>query len=281
MTIRWRDVTECYEFDTGTLFGAIQPFGHYHGVAGLMHRSRPLDLVRPMNAFLNAEYYIRPGVDRKMLPRDISRGRRTTRELREDSVILHFPPEPEYAFDMDLIYTPGDDAIDMEMRITPTRDVPGFEIFFASYVCEALDETWVPLRGPDGTREWVKLNNRRSLNEIFGIMREQTTLELLPEQYPGHAVKVEQSVFAEPILVARDSTDGLALVFLCDPHLTKYLAGQYHGWDTAHDWSFGADLQKGRAIVARTRMVCRPIRNVDHMSDEVAELWSAFEKGRR
>lgn len=278
MTIRWNGAYQCYEFDTGTLLGEIEPFTNYHGVCGLMHRDLPLGLVKPRTAFLNAEYYLRPGSGLGMLPRAISRERKTTHELINDRVIVHFPPEPEFGFHLDLSYFPHDDMIDMHMTITPTKDIDEFEIFFASYVCEALDETWVPLRNPDGTREWARLNNRTKLNEIFGIMRDPDTRHLLTERYEKHAVQVEDRVFAEPILVDRCAANGLALIFLCDPEMTKYLAGQYHGWDTAHDWGFGTDLRAGQEFRASARMVCRFLKDEQRMFDEILELWDEFER---
>ena len=154
--------------------------------------------------------------------------------------------------------------------------MPGFEIFFASYVCEALKETWVPLCSKDGAREWVKLCNRDRLNTVFGIMRDASLLGLLPAEYPNLPLDVQDRPFSEAILVARDSTSELALIFLCDPHATKYLAGQYHGWDTAHDWSFGADLTAGEEVSARVRLICRPFRRAKLMSESVIQLWDEF-----
>jgi len=278
MSIRWNGAYEVYEFDTGTLYGQIEPFTRYHGVCGLMHRDHPLCLVKPRTAFLNAEYYIRPVSGLKMLPRSISREKKTTHELLDDRVVLHFPPEPEFGLHLHLSYRPHGDLVDLGMTIEPTKDVKEFDIFFASYVCEALDETWVPLRSPSGTREWKKLDNRTSLNEIFGIMREESMMGLLPARYEKHAVQVEERTFSEPMLVARSSANGLSLVFLCEPSGTRYLAGQYHGWDTAHDWAFGTDLQAGQEFEARARMVCRVLKDEESMSQEVAELWDSFDR---
>ena len=274
--MRWRPVVDAYEFDTGKIFGNVRPFSHYHGVSGLAHRSFPVDLVRPENALLNAEYYIRPGSGRTMVPRALSAERRTTHELMDGSVHVHFPPEPEFQLKLDLTYSVRDDAVDMEMAIDPGMDVPGFEIFFASYVCEALEETWVPLSSPDGSQDWKRLSNRGQVGGIFGIVRDVSMREQLPDAYPDLPVDVEDRPFSEPILVARDSTLGLALVFLCDPGATRYLAGQYHGWDTAHDWSFGADLAAGEPVGARVRLICRPFKDVDAMFDDVVRLWEAF-----
>ncbi len=275
--MQWRQVIDAYEFDTGKIFGNVRPTSHYHGVSGLAHRSFPDNLVRPENALLNAEYYIRPGRDRTMIPRRLSSERKTTHELANGSVRVHFPPEPEFQLGLDLTYSVRDDVVDMDMTIDPTMDVPGFEIFFASYVCEALEETWVPLSGADGLPEWKRLCNRGQVGSIFGIMRDVSMRGKLPDGYPDLPVDVAERPFSEPILVARDSTLGLALVFLCDPLMTQYLAGQYHGWDTAHDWSFGADLVAGEQVGARVRLICRPFADVGAMFDDVRQLWREFQ----
>lgn len=276
MPIRWSELGECYQFDTGEMLGTINPFGPYHGLSGLAHRSDPVNLVKPGASFLNAEYYIRPGAGRRMLPRRISGERKTTHELISDSVVVRFPREPQYDLELRLTYTMQADVIDMGITINPAKDVLGFEIFFASYVCEALDETWVPLLDDDGARQWTKLCNRGTQNSIFGVMRDASMLGHLPAEYPDYPVEVERRPYAEPILVARDSTLGLCLVFMCDPGITKYLAGQYHGWDTAHDWSFGADLVAGRACNARARLVCRRFTAAERMCEQVDRLWGEF-----
>ena len=280
MALKWNSLTLCYEFDTGAICGGIEPYNNYHGICGLMHRAQESNFVRPKKAFLNAEYYIKPGSERKMLPRDLSRERKTSHELREDSVLIHFPPEAEYEFHMDLEYRPHGDMVDMHMTITPTKDILGFEIFFASYVCEAFDETWSVLRNSDGTQEWVRFQNRGTLNSIFKVMGSEHMLDLPTDDYgPRIPVHVESRVFDKPILVTRNSRTGLALIFLCDPQLTQYLAGQYHGWDTAHDWAFGADLQNGTQMQARARMACRPFEETETMFADIEKLWDDFTRG--
>jgi len=276
--IKWKDLIDSYDFDTGSLLGTINPYSNYHGLSGLMHRDHLVNLVRPAKSFLNAEYYIRSGANRKMLPRQISAQRNTTHESNDNSVAVHFPTEPEYALGLDLIYTMHDDTVDMQVTVKPSMDVPAFELFFASYVCEALDETWAMLASPDGSRELKKLPNRSELNVIHGVMRSTTLLDLLPTSYPQLPVQVEQQPFAEPILVARDSKSGLALVFLCDDEATKYLTTQYHRWDTAHDWSFTWDLTAGTDGEACARLICRTFREVDQMQETIEELWSDFQQ---
>ena len=67
----------------------------------------------------------------------------------------------------------------------------------------------------------------------------------------------------------RNGCQGLACG---DPNLTKYLAGQYHGWDTAHGWSFGADLAAGRPLTARARLICRRFDTAERMCDQIDQL---------
>ncbi len=87
---------------------------------------------------------------------------------------------------------------------------------------------------------------------------------------------LEESDFSLPILAARNSSNGFTLVFLCDPAHTTYLTGQYHGWDTAHDWCYGADLAAGAEMVTHTRMVYRCFPDARVLGRGIAELWTAF-----
>lgn len=243
-----------------------------------MHQSQKANFVRTKKSFLNAEYYISPGSEKKMIPRDISQNRETTHELKDGKVWIHFPPEEEYNLQLDLAYHPHGDMVDMEMIISPMKDIQGFQIFFASYISESFDQTWVVLKNSNGSHDWTKLQNRENVNDVFGVMRDQEMFGLLENEYSKLTVKEEKQVFDKPILVARDSKSGLALIFLCDPNLTQYLAGQYHGWDTAHDWAFGSDLNKGIKMQTKTRMICRPFKDIDEMQHDTMELWSEFNK---
>ena len=278
MGTRWIELIDTYTFDTGQLCGGIKPWGHHHGICGLVHRHRPFNLVKPAGAFLNAEWYIRPGTAAKMVPRALSRQKLTTHEQIGDDVVMRFPPEPEYGLSLALRYSIGDDAIDMRMTIDPTMDIPGFQLFFASYVCEALDETWVPLRSSDGTREWSRLRRINSRGSTFGALRDVSARKHLLNKYPDldSSIEVQSRPFDRPILVARDSVDGLALIIMCQPDITPYVMGQYHGYDTAHDWAFVFDLHAGARVEACARMVCCPLPDVDVMCDMIDNLWESF-----
>jgi len=172
----------------------------------------------------------------------------------------------------------------MQMKILPSKDVPKFEIFFASYVLEALKETWVPLKCEDGSQEWKKLKNREVINNSFGIVRDAAQYKKLDDGRWGKKLadatwrKVEARPFGKPILVARNPKTGRALVFLCDPEVTTYLAGQYHGSDTAHDWCFGSDLASGKPMIASVRMIYRRFGTPEAMFRQIADEWSAFVK---
>lgn len=285
MNIHWSDVTRCYEFDTGPLFGGIAPRGHYHGICGLMHRDQQVDVVRPGKAFLNAEYYLRPGSGAHMLPRALSTEERTTHELRDGVVVVRFPAEPQFGLEMELAYRPHEDAVDMQMTISPTRDVPAFEIFFASYVCEAMTETWLSLAGPAGAADWVKPNNRAVVNDCFGAVRDDAARSALDDGRWGAPLTsrpewhLESRPFDRPILLARDPANGMTLAFLCDASATTMIGGQYHGWDTAHDWSLGQDLLAGRPTTARVRLVYRRFAGAELMFDELQSIWSDFASG--
>ena len=112
-------------------------------------------------------------------------------------------------------------------------------------MAEAFSETWVPLTSHDGTDHWKKLDNRRVHNEVFGVVRDAAARKRVEDgrsTLPRAGLKLEARPFGKPILVARSPSSGFALVFLCDPTATTLLGGQYHTWDTAHDWCFGFDL---------------------------------------
>ncbi|MGK0190713.1 MAG: hypothetical protein ACI9R3_006543 [Verrucomicrobiales bacterium] len=276
----WSSVTRTYEFDSRVLFGCIEPHRWYHGLAGLVHRDWKVDAIRPLKSFLNAEYYLSVGSGTRMIPRKLSRDKKTIHKLQDGGVRIHFPEEPVYGFSMDLTYRVHSDMVDMDVMILPSKDVEKFEIFFASYVVEAFSETWVPLKEDDGSSHWYKLENRTVMNRVFGVVRDEDERELLGDGRWGESIvknlKVEAKPFSHPILIAHNPENGFALVFLCDPVVTSFLGGQYHGWDTAHDWSFGSDLVAGQAMNARVRLVYRHFNDPEAMQQNVMRLWQEF-----
>ena len=281
----WSSLPQCYEIDTGVLHVGIQPYTSYHGICGLMHRDWKIEAVRHGKSFLNAEYYLRPGSGKKMYARAISRARRTSHDTRSGGVAVRFPREPDFRIELDLIYRTHDDCVDMVCAIRPAVDVTAFELFFASYVVEAFDETWAPLQRAGGSDQWVKLDNRRVLNRVFDVARDAGVLEQSndgrygadPEGSPR--TFAEERYFSKPILVARSSTNGFSLVFLYDPSAATLLTGQYHGWDTAHDWCYGWDLKAGHEVTARTRLVYRQFRTISAMAEAIGALWESFAAG--
>tara|TARA_B100001123_G_scaffold446722_1_gene602003 strand:+ start:6175 stop:7023 length:849 start_codon:yes stop_codon:yes gene_type:complete len=281
MAMNWSGLPQCYEFDTGEIMGGIQPYMNYHGVCGLMHRDYKVEPIRHYKAFLNAEYYLRPGSGMVMYPRQMSLAGKISHDNTDDTVNLRFPSEPDFGLEMDLSYRAQGDAVDCDMVIRPSKEIPKFEIFFASYIVEAFDETWVPLKNEDGSESWELLDNRVEVNRTFGIARDVDAIEMRGDGRYGDPARglhrdVEDRFYSKPILVARNSTNGFSLIFLLDPISTTYLTGQFHKWDTAHDWCFGDDLVPGKDLVARTRMVYRCLLEPGILGEQVNSLWDAF-----
>ena len=57
----------------------------------------------------------------RMLPRQLSRDKKTVHEIRNGRVLVHFSQEPVYQFTMDLEYEPHKDRLDMQMTISPSQ----------------------------------------------------------------------------------------------------------------------------------------------------------------
>ncbi|MDE2999234.1 MAG: hypothetical protein OXU79_09185 [Gemmatimonadota bacterium] len=281
MQIAWSGLSQCYEFDTGEIMGGIQPFTNYHGICGLMHRDYMAGAVRHNKAFLNAEYYLRPGSGMVMYPRRLSLSREVAHDLTLDGVAIRFPAEPDFGLEMDLHYRPLGDAVDLKTTIRPSVDIRRFEVFFASYIAGVFDETWVPIANVEGARAWTRLDNREVINRTFGVAGNDLSRAMIQDGRYGERDRglhrdLEERDFSLPILAARDSSSGFTLVFLCDPVHTTYLTGQYHGWDTAHDWCYGGDLTAGKEMVTRTRMVYRCFPDARALGTGIDELWAAF-----
>ena len=195
--------------------------------------------------------------------------------------VIYADQTRDWNFSVEFRYTPGPDWIDFEMRLQPNTSHRDFDFFFASYLIEDMESTWVPA-SIDGREEWRKLDNRRSepWGNMYHVPRDDAYRQLLydgryrdAEDNPG----VADFHYSRPILVCHKQASGLACVTLIEPGRSRTLCGQKHRYETAHDFTFSGDLVAGHPFTGRARLVVRNIGPFPDAVGEIDAMWSEFE----
>ena len=180
-------------------------------------------------------------------------------------------------------YTPGPDWIDLEMRLLPNRAHEGFDFFFASYIVEDMESTWVPAL-IDGKEEWRKLDNRKTepWGRMYGVPRDDTYRQMMFDgRYAGVEEDrggIEDYCYSRPIIVCHKQETGLACVTLIEPEKNRVLCGQKHQHETAHDFTFSGDLAPGELFTGKARLVVRNIGSFPDAVHELNKMWDEFHK---
>ena len=160
------------------------------------------------------------------------------------------------------------------MRLLPNKAHQGFDFFFASYIIEDMESTWVPAL-IDGKEEWRKLDNRNTepWGRMYGVPRDEDYRQkIFDGRYSGvkeNPGGIEDYCYSRPILVCHNQESGLACVTLVESEKNRILCGQKHQYETAHDFTFSGDLVPGELFTGKARLV---VRNIGSFPDAVQEL---------
>jgi len=294
MTIR---AIKTYPFETEWLLGEIRydvpkPTIEYKpGVVYLAHKGQPKPPHKP-------GYDLLPEVPRQalLMPEWLKKSNRSdgifwspchaeaTSRLERDTVV--FTVEADQTRDWDLSiefrYTPGPDWIDFEMRLMPNRAHEDFDFFFASYVIEDMESTWVPAL-IDGNEEWRKLDNRTTepWGRMYGVPRDERYRRQIFDGRYGDLQDtggIEDYCYSRPIIVCHKQDTGLACVTLVEPQKNRILCGQHHQYETAHDFTFSGDLVPNELFTGRARLVVRNIGSFPGAVGELDRMWREFQR---
>ena len=281
-----------YPFETDWLIGEIRCHGvPKPGVIYLAHKGEPkppytpgYDLLPevPRQALLMPEWLKKAGRSDGIFWAPCRAQARTM--LDRDTVIFTVDAEQtrDWNLSVEFRYTPGPDWIDFEMRLLPNTAHGDFDFFFASYLIEDMESTWVPA-SIGGREEWRKLDNRRSepWGNMYHVPRDAAYRKLLYDGRYGDIAGnpgVAEYEYSRPILVCQKQASGLACVTLIEPDKSRTLCGQKHRYETAHDFTFSGDLVPGRPFSGRARLVVRNIGPFPEAAGEIDAMWREFEE---
>ncbi len=277
-----------YAFETDCLKGEIRADTRKPGVVQCRHKSSKFDVLPevPFQALLMPEWLLRPANAREGIFWAPCNAKPEV-FLSNDGVVFHVSAEQTQDWNMEIFfhYVPGPDWIDFRCEIVPGTAINDFEIFFASYINEEMESTWIPGALPDG-ESWQKLDNRKTepRDLPYFVARDERARGYLNDgrwnslwKQVGAGLR-PQWCYTHPILVAIQESTGLAAVTLVEPEVCSLLGGQHHTLDTAHDFTFSGDLYPKKPLVGRARIVIREIGPFPQAEENLSRMWRDFRK---
>ncbi|MBI4553900.1 MAG: hypothetical protein HY710_16655 [Candidatus Latescibacteria bacterium] len=278
--------TITYRFETDYLIGEIRPDLPKAGVVLCRHKPSGFELLPepPLHALLMPEWLMRPGQRREGIFWNPCWARPDVR-VEGEGVVFHVPATQtrEWNIDVTFRYAPGPDWIDLSCTLVPGSAIDDFEFFFASYINEAMERTYVSAALPDG-ESWQWLDNRKTkpYGPPYFIVRDERARQYLEDgrwHLGGNAREkgLEPDwYYARPILLAMQESTGLAAVTLVEPQVCTLLGGQHHHVETAHDFTFSGHLRPQEPLVGRARVVIRKIGQFPQASAQLDTMWTEF-----
>jgi hypothetical protein len=276
-----------FTFDTGMLRGRLRPDGRALGLASVTHLPTGAALDRGTNGYGLFSHY-----------RVFSHGRRYgtaawdwpggARLLHDGGVAAHWPAAPDRPFEMQVIYRwAGPDRLDCETQVRPQRDLPGFEVFLASYFQEGFTNALVLVAEPPGRApEPGLLAAEKARGDWQMFPRDVEATLVIGDgrwQLPPHPVQWTLGPrLHRPVAVRRAASSGLAVLLLGHPEdcFAVAMPFQTEGHYSVYLSLFGRDLKAGETARARTRLVVTAASSDKRLLEECLKQARAFAKTR-
>jgi hypothetical protein len=274
-----------YLFDTGLLQGTLKLDGKFQGLYPLVDTTSQLELVHPPGIFSFYRVFsgnTRFGNAARDWPTE-------TRLLADGAVEAHWPAAIEHPLAMTAAYRwTTADTLDLEIAVTPDRDLPRFELFMSSYFTKTFyASVYVKPEGdPRAQPRFEPVNLTPTSTGGFVIFpRDKQAVQLIRDgRWKVGENPVDWALgahLAAPLVIRRDSTQGLTAVMMSPPADCFAVATPWNpatpeagGYRSLYLSLYGGDLQAGQPARARCRLVIA--RN---LSDEQAvERYEAYLK---
>ena len=224
-----------YVFKTESLLGEIRPDLPKPGVVRCRHLPSQYEVLPevPDHALLMPEWLLSREKGRQGIFWAPLHARPKV-TLSDGSVRFHVTAKQTRDWNMDVTfhYTPRRDWIDFECRIVPHLAIRDFEFFFASYVIEDMESTWVSAATGKG-EVFKKIDNRKTVpwGPVYTVTRDAKAKKYLSDgrwTLPPKAAGKElwqDYYFKRPILIAMKESTGLTVVTMVDPAVCTAAGG--------------------------------------------------------
>jgi hypothetical protein len=262
-----------FSFDTGVLRGKLRADGKSMGLSSVVHIPSGAVLDRSMGLFSHYRLF--------------TKGRRygggvwdlaSQASLRADGAVeVTVPSTPDRPFELRMVYWWQDaSTLDLETGVKAERDLPGFEVFLASYFAPQFTNSLVfTAVKPEPTF----VNAARSAADWQVFARDDSAVGLINDgrwAFPPYPVQwTVCGRLAQPLAIRRAPELNLTALLMAAPRDCFAIATPY---ETEPHYStylslFGRTMAAGEMAHARTRLVIRSLSNA-----EAVRLYDRFVK---
>jgi len=278
-----------YAFDTGLLRGRLKMDGQYQGLypivakAGGAELTMPPGLLSPYRVFSRGVRY-----------GDAARDWPTSTTLRPDGAVeVHWPARPEHPLEMKALYRwiePG--TLDLQIQVTPQKDMPNFELFLSSYLTKGFRAAvYVQTKEADKGSGAKSAASSADSPEPAALAKQKENGTFIPVDRPPEAKsgyvmyprdekafrmiqdgrwKIPPSPvdwdigpsLAKPICFRRDPDLGITVVLMAPPEDCFAVSSAWNpatpqagGYRSLYLSLFGRDIKAGETATSRCRVV--------------------------
>ncbi len=246
-------------FDTGVLRGKLRAGGKSLGLSSVVHIPSGLPLDRSNGLFSHYRVFsgdTRYGVGAWDWPS-------VARLLEDGAVEVQWPAATNRPFEMTATYRWAAEAtLDLETVVKPGKDLPGFEVFLASYFSEPFTNCLVYVKdSPGKVGQAGFLAATKPLGDWQMFPKDGSVVPLIKDGRwtlePNPVNWIVMPEFRTPLAMRRDAKSGLTAVLMAPPTDCFAIATPYEaeGHRSLYFSLFGRGLKAGEQARARSRLV--------------------------
>jgi len=248
-----------FTFDTGVLRGKLRAGGKSLGLSSVVHVPTGRRLDRSNGLFSHYRVFSK-GIRYGAGAWDWA----STARLRDDGAVeVLWPPATNRPFTMKAIYRWSAPAsLELETMVEPQTDLPGFEVFLASYFDEAFTNAFAFINeDPESGRKPALLAARQSFGDWLMFPRGKDVVPLIQDgRWKLEPNPVNWTIMPElerPLAVRRDAKSGLTAILsaTAEDSFAVAMPHQTEGHYSVYLSLFGRDLKAGETARAKARLV--------------------------
>jgi len=253
-----------YDFNTGVLQGRLKVDGKYQGIYPMVHLDSKTELVHAPGVF---SFYRLLGRSER-LGECVRDWPTRTRLLENGAVEVVWPAAADHPVKITGVYRwKRPDTLDLEITLTPGRDIAQCELFMSSYFTKAFRASVYRKAADDERPRWAPVDRgARSTGAYVMFPRDEEAVRWIQDgrwKIGSNPVDWEiERWLAEPLIVRRDATQGLAAVMMCPPGDCFAVASPWNpatpdaaGYRSIYLSLIGRDLRAGQTALARCRLI--------------------------
>jgi len=268
-----------YLFDTGVLRGELRQAERTIGLTSLVHV--------PSGTRLDGTYgifsYYRVFTTNKRYGHAAWEWPCASKLLPDGSVQVFWPADANRPIEMSATYRlSSPNTIDLETAAKAQDDLPGFEVFLASYFREGFAVPCVYVKeNPQGEGKPGFMTAKKALGDWQMFPRDDQVLPLIGDGRwklePNPVQWVIMPYMAAPVGVRRSAATGLTAILMAPPDDCFAISTPYEGEGhySLYMSLFGRDIKAGQKAKAHTRLVIA----AGTLNEQVSDLYEEYVKG--